>query len=657
MANVIKTVLTYPLDGSTYDFNISFEYLARKFIVVTLIGTDRRVLTLNTDYRFATRTTISLIKAWGPDDGYTTIELRRVTSATDRLVDFTDGSILRAYDLNIAQIQTMHVAEEARDLTADNLGVNNDGDLDARGRRIVNVKDPTLPQDAATKNYVDLVSGGEGSAGKALEELAKPNGAYKIGLGDSTVGDIIGRRTYIVGITGQSNAAGARAGGPNPANPNIKVWDGATNSWGSSDYTKPPFSRSNPHGNNGNNNIGLAYAHRLIDEHKADQVFVIFDAVGGKPIEEWVDNDKNSPRYKGFTDKVVAALATPEVALTGRTKLDCLIWAQGEGNALTDTMEDYLGKFKKLDEQFRSETWMTETTPMYVMGMSGLHTRYQVWQAQIAYCENSNRNCVYVNSTGLKTQYDETRGDDYTHWLGNSLWLHGYERIWEASHGKGMTHRTQMPPFYARGSGPWSGQADAIAMFSSLVSIGSATKKFPIDGPSAQGSITWGLNCKADGNYTMAGGHTVTTANTAKYSFAWGRNISIGENANYSAGFGKDNVLNGSYQFAVGRGHNLNDDKTQALGHFSKYTTPQDNPVILQVGAGTSDTTRKNGLTVRSDGAVEICTNTQHDPSQNTEIVFQYAGNTSVVLKMRGTDGVVRKAVIGLTAESAQAQE
>ncbi|WP_419784748.1 phage tail fiber protein, partial [Leuconostoc pseudomesenteroides] len=84
-----------------------------------------------TDYRFATRTTISLTKAWGPADGYTTIELRRVTSTTDRLVDFTDGSILRAYDLNVAQIQTMHVAEEARDLTTDTIGVNNDGHLDA----------------------------------------------------------------------------------------------------------------------------------------------------------------------------------------------------------------------------------------------------------------------------------------------------------------------------------------------------------------------------------------------------------------------------------------------------------------------------------------------------------------------------------------------
>ena len=148
MATTIKTVMTYPLDGSTTDFNIPFEYLARKFVRVTLIGVDRKELILNQDYRFATKTTISTTRALGPADGYTLIEIRRFTPATDRLVDFTDGSILRAYDLNISQVQTLHVAEEARDLTADTIGVNNDGHLDARGRRIVNLANAVDDRDA-----------------------------------------------------------------------------------------------------------------------------------------------------------------------------------------------------------------------------------------------------------------------------------------------------------------------------------------------------------------------------------------------------------------------------------------------------------------------------------------------------------------------------
>ena len=154
MATNIKTVMTYQLNGATTDFAIPFEYLARKFVQVTLIGVDRKVLVLNQDYRFATKAIISTTRAWGPADGYQQIEIRRYTSATERLVDFTDGSILRAYDLNISQVQTLHVAEEARDLTADTIGVNNDGDLDARGRRIVNVADGVTDGDAISVGQV-----------------------------------------------------------------------------------------------------------------------------------------------------------------------------------------------------------------------------------------------------------------------------------------------------------------------------------------------------------------------------------------------------------------------------------------------------------------------------------------------------------------------
>lgn len=145
-----KTVYTYDLDGTNRDFPIPFEYLTRKFIQVTLIGTDRQLLTLNIDYRFTQRTVITTSKAWGPGDGYERIELRRYTSATERLVDFNDGSILKAYDLNTSQVQSLHIAEEGRDVATDTIGTDNDGNLDARGRRIVNLADATEDGHAVT---------------------------------------------------------------------------------------------------------------------------------------------------------------------------------------------------------------------------------------------------------------------------------------------------------------------------------------------------------------------------------------------------------------------------------------------------------------------------------------------------------------------------
>ena len=155
MASQVTTVYTYQLNGVTVDFKIPFDYLSRKFVKVTLLGKDRKELTFMTDYRFMSPTLIRTVKAWGSSDGYNYIEIRRETSARDLIVDFSDGSILRAGDLNTANLQAMHIAEEARSLAADSLGVDDFGNLDARFRKIVNLGDPVGRKDAVNKGYID----------------------------------------------------------------------------------------------------------------------------------------------------------------------------------------------------------------------------------------------------------------------------------------------------------------------------------------------------------------------------------------------------------------------------------------------------------------------------------------------------------------------
>jgi hypothetical protein len=462
-----------------------------------------------------------------------------------------------------------------------------------------------------------------------------PGGAPGVGL------------TYVVAINGQSNAEGANAGGPNPADPRVRVWDGATGAWGSSDYTQAPFSHAAPDGNGRNNNIGLALAHRLAAEYGA-QVFVVYDALGGRPISDWVGSGTSSVRYAAMKAKVQAALASPELVAAGKTQVDVFVWAQGEEDALTDDLATYRGKFATLDAQFRAETWIGPSTPFLVMGMSGLHTRYQVWQAQLDYCANVNHSCIYVNSAGLKTQYDIDGTGDFTHWLGPALWEHGYERAWYALQGRGMSHRQNIAPFFARGTGPWRGEADAVAMFKNLVSIESATTNFPVNGPAATGSISWGFQCNADGNYTFAGGYLVTNDNLTNYSFGWGREITFGPNADYAGAFGYQHALANTYQFAAGRGHKPAHSGEATLGTFSKYVAVQTNPVLLQVGIGASSAGAKNGLTVRGDGAVELNGDHTSDPTQNKEITLEWVSNTSLKIKMRGADGVVRAASLTL---------
>lgn len=155
-----STIANYQGNGSTTDFSVPFDYLAKKFVKVTVdsrekLGGDYGDTTK--DYFFVDKTTIRFNTA--PASG-TEIIIRRYTSATDRIVSFKDASVLKAKDLDVSTIQTIHIAEEGRDIINDALIVDKEGNWDAKGKRIVNVGDPIDDNDAITlKFYKEDVNG------------------------------------------------------------------------------------------------------------------------------------------------------------------------------------------------------------------------------------------------------------------------------------------------------------------------------------------------------------------------------------------------------------------------------------------------------------------------------------------------------------------
>lgn len=146
----IKTVIQYPV-GAT-EFDIPFDYLSRKFVRVSLVSDDnRRLLNNITEYRYVSKTRVKLLVA---TTGFDRVEIRRFTSASERIVDFSDGSVLRAADLNVAQLQSAHIAEEARDAALLSIGTDDLGNLDAKQRRIVNLSNGVDPTDAVNLSQV-----------------------------------------------------------------------------------------------------------------------------------------------------------------------------------------------------------------------------------------------------------------------------------------------------------------------------------------------------------------------------------------------------------------------------------------------------------------------------------------------------------------------
>ncbi|QEG09597.1 tail spike [Escherichia phage Pisces] len=113
-----KTTITqFPAGQSQY--RIEFDYLARPFVVVTLVNssnqTQNKVLVVGRDYRFLSATVIEILIA---QTGFDTLRIHRQTG-TDLVVDFRDGSVLTANDLTNAELQAIHIAEEGRDQTVD----------------------------------------------------------------------------------------------------------------------------------------------------------------------------------------------------------------------------------------------------------------------------------------------------------------------------------------------------------------------------------------------------------------------------------------------------------------------------------------------------------------------------------------------------------
>lgn len=110
------TLGQYPSGSSQY--KVEFDYLARSFVVVTLVSSTspstNKVLTQGIDYRFLNATTLEILTS---QSGFDIVQIHRFTDS-DLLVAFRDGSVLTSQDLTVAELQAIHIAEEGRDQTA-----------------------------------------------------------------------------------------------------------------------------------------------------------------------------------------------------------------------------------------------------------------------------------------------------------------------------------------------------------------------------------------------------------------------------------------------------------------------------------------------------------------------------------------------------------
>lgn len=141
------TTVSYDGDGAQVDFTITYAYTAQSFIEVFVDGGTKKIV--GTDYNFLSATVIRFEGASTPPAGTLNVELRRVTG-TAPLVDWEDGASILDSDLDLADLQLLHIVEELENNVISGMGKTG-ANWDAEGVRITDVAAAIDDTDVATK--------------------------------------------------------------------------------------------------------------------------------------------------------------------------------------------------------------------------------------------------------------------------------------------------------------------------------------------------------------------------------------------------------------------------------------------------------------------------------------------------------------------------
>lgn len=147
MVRQYKSKVSLNILNSQRNYSFGFDYLNSTFIHVNLNGVE---LTQPRDFT-VNEHEITLVNP--PNDGGSLL-IYRVTPS-NRIVSWTDNSILKADNLNLSYIQLMHLAEEQMDNVRDETITRAlDEAWDVKGSRIKHVGTPTDDMDAVPFGYV-----------------------------------------------------------------------------------------------------------------------------------------------------------------------------------------------------------------------------------------------------------------------------------------------------------------------------------------------------------------------------------------------------------------------------------------------------------------------------------------------------------------------
>ena len=151
-----KATIFYEWEQGKSAYNFPFPYLSKQFVKVRVDHANAStLLEYNRDYTIEGQT-LTLTPVHPFVSGATLCIYRQ--TPTGSLVDFSDGSLLLASEMDRLSTQLLHVEEENSDLIASTgMFADDDNSWQGQGRRIKNLSDPVDAHDAVTLSHLDKV--------------------------------------------------------------------------------------------------------------------------------------------------------------------------------------------------------------------------------------------------------------------------------------------------------------------------------------------------------------------------------------------------------------------------------------------------------------------------------------------------------------------
>lgn len=151
-----KATIFYEWEQGKSAYSFPFPYLSKQFVKVRVDHANTStLLEYNRDYTIEGQT-LTLTPVQPFVTGATLCIYRQ--TPTGSLVDFSDGSLLLASEMDRLSTQLLHVEEENSDLIASTgMFADDDNSWQGQGRRIKNLSDPVDTHDAVTLSHLDKV--------------------------------------------------------------------------------------------------------------------------------------------------------------------------------------------------------------------------------------------------------------------------------------------------------------------------------------------------------------------------------------------------------------------------------------------------------------------------------------------------------------------